>query len=317
MEPNSSPHDSGFVANAKVLVVGAGAVGAYYGAKLAQAGAEVAVVCRSDYAQVAAAGYRFDSIDGPFAFRPAAVYPSVAACPAPPELLLVCTKVLPELDTAALIRPLVGPQTTILLLQNGVEIEEPVARAFPGHELLSGLAFICVSRVAPGVVRHLCFGRLVVGRYPGGESPTAQRLAAGFQQTGVSCTVSADIVGARWRKLVWNAPFNPISVLGGGLDTRAILANPAGRALARAVMEEVCRIATALGHPLGEEVVVKNLADTEVMEPYRTSMLLDHQAGRPLEVEAILGNALAAARRVNLPAPRLETLYALLKLQPG
>lgn len=314
--PTSNPtDDTGSAPPPKVLVVGAGAVGAYYGAKLARAGARVMVTCRSDYQAVQRDGFRFESIDGPFTFQPAALFPTPADYDGPPpDYLLLTTKVLPELDRVALIRPVVAPHTVIVLLQNGVEIEEPVARAFPHNEVLSGLAFICVSRVAPGVIHHLCFGRVMVGRYPRGPSPAADRLVALFREAGVDATATDQISLARWRKLVWNAPFNPLSVLGGGLTTREILAAPQGEELAREVMREVCRLATAAGHPLGEEAVAKNIDDTRVMKPYRTSMLLDHLAGRPMEVEAILGNAVRAARRLEVAVPRLETLYALLTL---
>lgn len=306
-----APHDTLSAPPTKVLVVGAGAVGCYYGAKLAAAGAQVSTVHRSDYPAVAAHGIAFDSIDGAFHFRPHRVLRQVSEYGEAPDYLLLTAKVLPGEDPVRLIGPAVTPDTVIVLLQNGVEIEAPVAQAFPHNELLSALAFICVHRTAPGQIRHLCFGRLALGPYPSGDSARAQRLTALFRQGGVPCHTSTNIVTDRWRKLVWNAPFNPISVLNRA-TTRQIMENPATQALARRVMEEVLAIAAACGHPLTPEIVERNLEDTLRMEAYKTSMLLDFEAGREMEVEAILGHALAAARNHGVHAPCMETLHALL-----
>jgi 2-dehydropantoate 2-reductase len=122
------------------------------------------------------------------------------------------------------------------------------------------------------------------------------------------------VVTTRWRKLVWNAPFNPISILGGGVDTRAMMENPESAALAGKIMEEVCRVAEAAGHPLPPKVVQENLDGTLKMTPYKTSMLVDFEERRPLEVEAILGNTLRVAKRHGVAAPHLESLYGLLTL---
>lgn len=298
----------------RVLVVGAGAVGSYYGAQLARAGAQVSLVCRTDLDTVRRRGIRIESLDGDFLLTPHQVFATAAEVTDFPDYILVTLKALPEIDTVALIQPAVGPGTVIVLLQNGINVEAAVAAAFPGHEVLGALAFVCLSRVAPGVVRHFCFGRLVVGRYPGGACERARELAAWFQRAGVACKVSETIQRDRWAKLVWNAPFNPISVLGRA-DTRQMMASPAVVALIREVMAEVLAVAMAEGYSLPEDAIARNLADTERMEPYRTSMLLDHVAGRPLEMEAILGEPIRLARVHGIPVPRLETLHALLTLR--
>jgi 2-dehydropantoate 2-reductase len=298
----------------RILVVGTGAVGGFYGGKLAQTGARVATLCRSDYETVRSEGIDIKSTYGDFIFAPDQVIRDLKEYGSPPDYILVALKVLPEIDTAEIIRTTVGPETVIVLLQNGVEIDEPVAQAFPDNEIISGLAFICVTRSAPGHIEHIDFGRLVIGRYPAGPSEKTDKLAALFNKAGVPCEVTEDVVTARWRKLVWNAPFNPISVLGGSADTKTMMENPESEKLARQVMEEVCRIAEAAGHSLPNDVVKQNLDGTRKMAPYKTSMLVDFEAGRPMEVEAILGNALRTAARHNVAAPHMESLYALLKL---
>jgi len=297
-----------------VLVAGAGAIGGFYGAKLAQAGARASVVCRSDYEAVKADGIRIAGASGAYHFHPDQVVARASDYQGVPDYLLVALKVLPDIDVAKLVAPAVGSATTVVLLQNGVEIEPPLARAFPRNEIASGLAFVCVSRSGPGRIHHQDFGRLTLGLYPRGRSAKVDRLAELFEQAGIPCVVTEDAVAARWQKLVWNAPFNPMSVLGHHADTRAMLDHPPSASLVRQVMTEVESIARAAGHPLPESVIDRNIRDTSVMKPYKTSMLLDFEAGRPMEVEAILGNAVRAARREGVEAPRLETLYALLSL---
>jgi len=300
-----------------VLVLGAGAIGSLYGGMLQRAGAAVAAVCRSDYAVARRRGLRVASGWGDFVFRPTALYRRAADIAAPPDYLLVTLKVLPEQDAARLMRGAVGPETVIVLLQNGVEIEPPVAAAYPENEIVSGLAFVCCNRVGRASFRHLDYGRLTLGTYPRGISSKARRLAALFRRVGVPCKLDADIVAARWHKLLWNAPFNPMSVLAGGADTRQLLGSAAGTALAESIMREVQSVAGALGHRLPDAAIGRMLADTRVMTPYKTSMLLDYEAGRPMEVEAILGNAVRAAARAGVSVPHLATCHALLSLAAG
>jgi len=298
----------------RVLVVGTGAVGGFYGGRLALAGARVATLCRSDYETVRSQGITVKSIWGDFLFKPEEVVRRAGEYGPPPDYILVALKVLPGVNTAEIIRDAVGPDTAIILIQNGIGIDEPVAASFPRNEVISAVAFIAVSRTGPGRILHADYGRLVLGRFPSGTSPRVGRLADLFQAAGVPCEVTEDIIAARWRKLVWNAPFNPISVLGGTVDTKTMVDMKESADLARATMEEVLRIAAASGHRLAPEVIERNFEGTRAMKPIKTSMLADFEAGRPMEVEAIVGNALRTAGRHGVQAPHLETLYILLKL---
>lgn len=297
-----------------IVIVGAGAIGSFYGGKLAQAGANVSVVCRSDYETVKEKGYSITSKDGDFHFTPQHVLKNINEYPGTPDMIIVATKVLPTVDVVELIKGKVGPKTVITLIQNGIEIEEPIAQAFPNNEIISGLAFICVSRLAPGQVEHQDYGRLVIGHYPSGGSPGCSRLSELFALSGIKCEVAEDVVKARWIKLIWNAPFNPISVLGGGVDTSEILADAEASHMVRTVMEEVITLAAACGHTIDRSFIDKNINDTKKMRPYKPSMLLDHENRRPMEVEAILGNAVRAARRVGVEVPHIFSIYSLLRL---
>ncbi|WP_432455195.1 MULTISPECIES: ketopantoate reductase family protein [unclassified Agarivorans] len=299
----------------KVLVIGAGAIGAYYGARLAQAGAEVSVVVRSDYDGLSHKGeYAIQSHQGDFSFKPSQILKHPRDYQGIADYVIVATKVLPGIDTRELLKDVVSETTTIVLLQNGVEIEEPVQQAFPKAEIISGLCFICVQRVEPGVIDHQDYGHLVIGRYPQGVSERAERLGRMFNRAGVQCEVSAHVQQARWMKLVWNAPYNPLSVLAGGANTQQIMANPQTAQLVTDIMEEVYHVAKAVGAEFDYAVLQQNIDRTLKMCPYKPSMLLDYEAGREMEVESILGSTVKAARRVKVATPHIDSIYALLQL---
>ncbi len=301
-----------------ILIVGAGAIGALYGSALARQGARVSVVCRSDYDVVSREGYDIRSpLLGDHRFRPERVYREVAECREPPDYLVLTAKVLENVDRAALIRPAVGPRTVIVLIQNGVDIEAPIAAAFPENELLSSLAFVAVGRGAPGHVHHQSLGSLILGRYPQGASAAAERLAAAFEAGKIPCKLTDNVVGARWQKAVWNAVFNPISILGGVLDTAAMLRTEAERGFVRRAMQEVCDVALAAGHPQSPNLVEQMIAGTKAMPAYKTSMALDYENGRPMEIEAILGNTVRVARKVGVATPTLDAIYALATMVAG
>lgn len=298
----------------KILVIGAGAIGGFYGGLLAKAGAEVSVVCRSDYDLVKQQGYRIDSGDlGQWQFKPKHVLQHASEYQEDADYLLLCTKITADIDRVDLIRDAVRPSTVIVFIQNGVGVEAELQQAFPNNELVSGLAFVCCNRLQAGEIRHLAYGRLMLGNLPGGVSAKTRHLQQLFRQSGIECDVNDDIIAGRWQKCVWNAPFNPLSVLSGGLPTLSILQQQ--ESLVRRIMREVCDIAASCGHPLSDDVIETNIQNTYAMPPYKTSMLLDFERGHAMETEAILGNAVRAARCNGIACPTLETLYALMQLR--
>ncbi len=131
------------------------------------------------------------------------------------------------------------------------------------------------------------------------------------------CKLTENVVGARWQKAVWNATFNPISILGGVLDTAAMLKTEADQAFARRAMQEVCDVAQAAGHPQSPNLIEQMIATTKAMPAYKTSMALDYENGRPMEIEAILGNTVRAARKVGVATPNLDAIYAMAKMVAG
>jgi len=298
----------------KVLIIGAGAIGGFYGALLAKAGAEVAVVCHSDYDHVKQQGFIIESyIFGTWTFTPSHVLKSAADYQDTVDYVLLCTKVIPSIDRVALIRPAVTANTAIVFIQNGVEIEQEIVDAFPENEIISGLAYICSHKTKQGKILHQAYGRLALGTLPDSVSHKTARLCELFEHAGIECNTTENIVTERWKKCVWNAPFNPLSVLSGGLSTLDILKSQ--EAFVRCIMQEICRIAEAVGHQLPDTIIDVNIAITYGMLPYKTSMLLDYENGRLMETEVILGNALRAGKRAGLKIPYLESIYALMKLR--
>ena len=300
----------------RVLIVGAGAIGGFYGALLARQDAEVSVVCRSDYTQVKQHGIEINSHSlGNWIFKPSQILRNASEFQGTADYVFLCTKIIPGLDRVNLIRDAISPETAIVFIQNGIEIEQELLDAFPDNEVISGLAFICSNRVRPGKIVHLAYGRLALGN--ASERIEKQKktlhLCNLFNHSGIECIAADNILTARWQKCVWNAPFSPLSVLSGGLLTSDILHSQ--EAFVRSIMQEVCSIAAATGHPLPDNIIDINIKSTYDMPPYKTSMLLDFEQGHPMETEAILGNTIRAGRRSGTVCPHLETVYALIKLR--
>lgn len=299
-----------------ILVIGSGAVGGFYGAMLGQVDdVAVSFLCRSDYDMIHQQGLQIESKIKNFQFRPHRVLRAGQPCQQKFDYILVALKVLPDIQLAEILIPYVCSQTTILLLQNGIAIEQPLVEQFPQNEILSGLAFTCINRLAAGHIKHIDYGQINIGSFNRpSPSTNAQRLQNLFSRAEVECLLSEDITRDRWRKLVWNAPFNPISVLSGAATTAEILAHPATRQQVKQVMQEVMTIANKEGYTMPTDLIENYLLMTEQMQPYKTSMLLDFENHREMEVEAILGKTIEIANRHQLPCPYLQSLYAMLSL---
>jgi 2-dehydropantoate 2-reductase len=297
------------------LILGAGAIGAFFGSALSRQGFEVSVVCRSDYELVKETGFHIRSpLLGEHRFKPTHVFSSAQHAGTEHDFVLLTTKVLEGEDRAAFLRPVVGERTVIVLIQNGIDIEAQIQDAFAANELLSAVAFIAVSRSAPGEIHHQSAGSLTLGRYPHGISAAAHQIASAFEAAGVPCKTTEDIVKARWQKALWNATFNPISIMGGVLDTAIILRTEEDRRFVRTAMMEIAAVAAAAGYAIAPEVIDKLIAATRDMPPYKSSMALDFENGRPMELEAIIGNVVRAAREREVAVPILDAIYRIAKM---
>ncbi len=299
----------------RVLIIGAGGVGAYFGGRLSQGGTSVSVVCRSDFKFVKCDGFDIRSINGDFKFIPDQVCRTPDEYTQDADFIIVSVKALPEIDIVKLLRPVVKPGTAIVLLQNGIDIEHDVYDAFPKNELISGIAYIGVARKGEGRIDHQGGGRLTIGIFPKGTSDKVEKLHQLFAGVGVDCEISSDVVRKRWEKLLWNVPFNSLSVLGGSLDTQQIMADKYLVALAEKSMREVVQVAKACGVDLDEKLIEWNLEYTRNFPPYKSSMLLDYENSRKMECDAILGNVINLAKQHKIQVPYIETIFALLNSQ--
>jgi 2-dehydropantoate 2-reductase len=293
--------------NFRIAVVGAGAIGLYYGGKLARFGRDVHFLVRSDFEAVRKSGLRIRSKSENI--HVAKVHASrssseIGHC----NLVLVAVKTTANEELPALVEPLLSEKTIVLTLQNGLGNEEFLARHFGAERILGGVCYICLNRTAPGLVESVDSGRLLIGEFRGYPRPVLHDIAWEFKRAGVVCRVVADLALERWRKLVWNIPFNGLAVTA-GVDTATILADDGLRARTLALMDETIAIANASGHSLPTALALEQMKNTEKMGRYRPSTLLDAEAGRPLEVEAIWGEPLRAARAANVQAPHLEQIY--------
>ena len=299
----------------KLLLVGAGGVGTYFCGRAAEGGARVEVVAHSGSEVIRAHGYQVKSIAGDFVFRPERVLASAAECSPDIDAVVVATKVLPELDRVKLIAPAAGlpSHPPIVLIQNGIGIEDEIAAAFPENAIVSAVAYIGVSRERPDRIVHHGSGRLILGGYGTSETAVAERIADAFRRGGVECSVTPDIALERWRKLLWNLPFNSVSVLSGGFDTKRMCDGGRVERLCTALMEEVVAAARASGVGLTWEMAQAQLDYTRNFPAYLTSMYQDFQAKRPLETEAIVGNAVKIACRSGADVPLMSCCAKLLR----
>lgn len=298
-----------------ILIVGAGAIGSFYGAILKKAGCKVSTVLRSEYDAVKANGIRISSPLGDLSYRPDHVYRDGDRPEETPDYLILCVKVLPGVDRAALVRPWMGANTRLVLIENGLDIERELADAYPDSPIISCLAFIAASRTEPGVVEHKAYGKLVMGRYPEGIDDNCRELSQLFIDGGINIDLTEQVVGERWRKCLWNTPFNPLSVIANGADTRTILDTEGGEQLIRSMIREVMSVAEAEGYPMDDDVIEQNIEGTRKMPPYKNSMALDYLNGRPIERDAVLGNVVAIAERHGIPVPHLNTVLVTLKMR--
>jgi 2-dehydropantoate 2-reductase len=297
----------------KIAVVGSGAIGLYYGIRLALGGADVRFLLRSDLEAVRARGsLLLRRKDGVAPLQPVRVFGSTAEI-GPVDLVIVTLKTTSNGKLPALLPPLLGPRTAVLTLQNGLGADELIAAQFGPERVLGGLAFIACNRTAPGEVTCFHPGSLTIGEFARPPAQRTRALAAQLEASGVKTRVADDLDAARWHKLIWNVPFNGLPIAAGGITTDIICADPALAAEVRALMSEVQAGAARLGHAISDDFLRKQFDVTPGMGAYRPSSLVDFLAGRAVEVESIWGEPLRRAQAAGASLPRLALLYALLR----
>ncbi|MEO5802894.1 MAG: 2-dehydropantoate 2-reductase [Verrucomicrobiota bacterium] len=313
----------------KIGVVGCGALGSYYGAKLCRDGQEVHFLLRSDYEVVRRKGVRILSKEGDFHVNP--------KCARDPNEIGICDLILVGLKTTAndqfpdLLPPLIGKSTAVLTLQNGLGNEAALAKLFSAEKVLGGLCYLCVNRIEAGKIQHVADGRIVMGEFRGWPEPRTHDIASMVRHAGIPCAVTDNLEQAHWQKLVWNIPFNGLGVagvagyeavingklgerkLGPCLTTDALLSDPRWEEVVRELMDEVITTAQALGSKLEYSAAEKQIRRTREMGDYKASTLVDFERGLPLERKALFLEPLREAENAGVATPRLRALCQVLR----
>ena len=294
-------------------IIGVGAIGGYYGSKLAYSGQEVHFLLHSDYQFVKERGMQVDSCDGSFHLDHVNVYQYAKDMPKC-DVVIVGLKTTNNHLLSELLPPLLHEHTAVVLIQNGIGVETDVQQMFPKVQLIAGLAFICSAKTEPGRVNHQCYGSINLGNYSCKDESIFNAILNDFTNAGIQAG-SVPYEEARWKKAVWNMPFNGMTV---ALDTQTdlLLKNPSTRQLIREQMMEVVGAANHLGVTgLTEAFVDKMIETTDAMTPYSPSMKLDYDFHRPMEIHYIYTRPIEIARAAGFRMPKLEMLEAELRFK--
>lgn len=300
----------------KYAILGTGALGGFYGAKLQKAGLDVHFLLKSDYEHVRQHGLIVESKDGDFTLPQINAYNDVNKMPQC-DVVVIALKTTQNHLLPQLLPPVVKDGGVVLVLQNGLGIEEEVAQIVDNVEVMGGLCFLCSNKVGLGHIKHVDYGQIILGKYTPeyaavSVSANLQQIAQDFQHAGISIELAEDLLLARWKKLVWNIPYNGLSVV---LNARTdeLMADTYTCTLVEQIMYEVKTAANSMGRIIPDSFIQTMLDYTVKMIPYRTSMKIDYDERRPLEVEAIVGNPLRKAQANGLDLPKISCLYHQLK----
>ena len=315
----------------KVCIYGAGAIGGFLGARLGAQGHAVSAVARGGtLAALAADGLRLQLADREV--RAPVVAAEDPARLGPQDLVVIAVKTPALPAVAARVAPLIGPDTTVLTAMNGVpwwffsgmpgphagrrlaclDPDGAIARAIPVAHVVGGVVHASCMTPAPGVVRHVMGHGLIVGEPAGGASARTTALAAALGAAGFECRVSSRIQQDVWYKLWGNMTMNPVSALTGATVDR-ILDDPLANGFCQNVMREAKAIGAAIGCPIEQTVEDRN-AVTRKLGAFKTSMLQDVEAGKPLEIDALLTVVREIAGHAGVAAPNLDALLGVTRV---
>lgn len=313
------------------VIVGAGAIGAYLGARMARAGQEVILFARGPHLRaMQGRGVRIQSPDGDFEARPTVTDDLEAIGPVDVVLLGVKAHSLPEL--APRLRPLLGPDTVVVSAQNGIpwwyfqnhggELEglrlervDPggvISAAIETRRVVGAIIYFSTAIVEPGVIRHIEGHRVSLGEPDGTRSDRCHQIAEALIHAGLRCSITTRIRHEIWVKLLGNVALNPISALTGATLVEMVR-DPEVSMLVRKIMAEAESVASRLGIELPVSIE-QRMAGAERVGEHKTSMLQDLESGRPMELEAIVGAVVELGERLGLPMAHTRAVYACAKL---
>ena len=295
----------------KYAIIGTGAIGGFYGARLDKAGFEVHFLLHTDYQYVVDHGLTIDSCDGNFTLPSPKVYDSTSKMPQC-DVVIVALKTTQNHLLPSLLPPLLKPDTIILLIQNGIGVEADVQQLFPSQPIAAGMAFICSAKAGPGHINHQFYGNINIGNYSCHNPQRYGQMLADFRAAGIGAA-DVEYLEARWKKAVWNMPFNGMTVAL-NTTTNRLLSCESTHRLIYDQMLEVIGAAQALGvKNLDTRFADKMIANTIKMPPYSPSMKLDFDFHRPMEINYLYTRPIAEAHAAGFAMPKLEMLEAELQ----
>jgi 2-dehydropantoate 2-reductase len=297
----------------KIAVMGTGGVGGYYGAMLAKQGHDVTFVARGAHLKaIQENGLQVKSIFGDFHLKPAKATDNPAQI-GPVNLILICTKTYDTDDAVQKIKPIVGKETTVLSLQNGVDAIERIGKVVGVDHVVAGATWISSAVEAPGVVKHVSdFRRVVIGELNGQRTPRVEAIFDAFKETGITVELSENILKVLWTKFVFISSASSFGSL-----TRLPMAEfrsvPETRTLIKALMREVEAVARAQGVALDANVVEQALGFMDNAAPHiKASMQLDVESGHRTEIDSMVGIIGRKGREYGVPTPAADMIYATL-----
>ena len=295
----------------KYAIIGTGAIGGFYGARLDKAGFGVHFLLHTDYQYVVDHGLTIDSCDGNFTLPSPKVYDSTSEMPQC-DVVIVALKTTQNHLLPSLLPPLLKPDTIILLIQNGIGVEADVQQLFPSQPIAAGMALICSAKAGPGHINHQFYGNINIGNYSCHNPQRYNQMLADFRAAGIGAA-DVEYLEARWKKAVWNMPFNGMTVAL-NTTTNRLLSCESTHRLIYDQMLEVIGAAQALGvKNLDTRFADKMIANTIKMPPYSPSMKLDFDFHRPMEINYLYTRPIAEARAAGFAMPKLEMLEAELQ----
>jgi 2-dehydropantoate 2-reductase len=296
----------------RIAIVGSGAIGMYFGGRLAEHGNDVTFLMRGDAETARSRGIVAESVHGDF-FLP---HPQIAEDPeniGAVDLVIVAWKTTSNGLLGKVLPPLLHAQTVVLTLQNGLGNCESIAAVTGAERVMAGLCFIGVNRTGPARIHHSAGGRVVLAEFVPSLPHCAEAVQELFLMSKVEVVIESSMEEVIWKKLLWNIPFNGLAIAEGGKSTEALLSDAGIVERIRTLMKEVRSIAMARGFALEESMIDWHIERTRKMGAYRPSSLIDWQLGRMIEMESIWGEPLRRGKELGLELPELSRLYENIK----
>ncbi|KAJ3276561.1 hypothetical protein HDV01_004094 [Terramyces sp. JEL0728] len=278
-----------------ILVIGAGAVGCTYGSHFQHPGAKVSLVCRSNYDAIKSRGIKFETYNwGDYTFSPDGVFKTVKEATGIYDHVIVTTKATPNINLVELIQPVVTDNTMIHLIQNGIGIEDDLAAQYPNNPIVSCIAYIACHQPEPGYIiatSHVTYFTLGLFKLNPVDNEKLQRFVDHGTAGGLTLNKDDCIQRSRWKKLIWNGSFNPLSIVSGNKTCKEMLDDEDLHSLVRSLMLEVVTVANQLfEEKIPLEAIDENIANTVKIGHYKPSMLLDWEHGNPIEIDFLISS---------------------------